>query len=71
MITTSWLPDLIECSDFSKYKEYEDMIYEIFINDFVNQSNTFLGKRLEVTKKPLLNNKIDGFNHLVFGHERK
>ena len=71
MITTSWLPDLIECSDFSKYKEHEDMIYEIFINDFINQSNTFLGKRLEATKKPLLNNKIDGFNNLVFGHERK
>ena len=43
----------------------------IFINDFVNQNNTFLGKRLEVTKKPLLNNKIDGFNHLIFGHEGK
>ena len=30
MITTSWFPDLIECSDFSKYKEYEDMIYDIY-----------------------------------------
>ena len=42
------------------------MIYEIFINDFVNQKNIFLGKRLEVTKKPLLNNKIDGFNNRTF-----
>jgi len=70
-INNSWLPKLIECEYFSKYREYEDMIYGIFINDFVNQKNVFLGKRLEVTKKPLLNNKIDGFNHLVFGHERK
>lgn len=66
-----WLPELIECNDFSKYKEYEDMIYQIFINDFVNHKNTFLNKRLEVTKKPLINNKIDGFNHLILGHERK
>lgn len=66
-----WLPDLIECEDFSKYKEYEDMIYQIFLDDFVNQKNTFLNKRLEVTKKPLLSNKIDGFNHLILGHERK
>ena len=50
MSNNSWLPDLVECTDFSKYKEYEDMIYEIFINDFVKQKNTFLGKRLEVTK---------------------
>ena len=50
-IKKSWLPELIKCEDFSKYREYEDMIYEIFINDFVNQKNIFLGKRLEVTKK--------------------
>ena len=67
----NWLPELIECDDFSKYKEYEDLIYQVFIKEFVNQKNTFLNKRLEVTKKPLLNNKIDGFNHLIFGHERK
>ena len=70
-MNTKWLPELIECTDFSKYKEYENQIYEHFINNFINQKNEFLGKRLEVTKKPLIDNKIDGFNHLILGHERK
>lgn len=71
MTQTSWLPELIECDDFDKYIEYEDKIYEIFYNDFIITKNTFLGKRLEVTKQPLMNNKIDGFFHYICGYERK
>lgn len=55
MKNQSWLPALVECTDFSKYKEYEDLIYRYFLEDFVDKENTFLGKRLEVTKHPLIN----------------
>lgn len=62
---------LIECQDYNKYLEYENHIYQIFIDEYVNSSNTFLGKRLGVRKDPKLNNRYNGFVHYICGHDMK
>lgn len=63
--------ELIECEDYNKYLEYEERIYQIFLEDYVKTKNNFLGKRLGVRKDPKLNNKYNGFVHYICGHDMK
>ena len=36
-----WLPDIIKFSDLSKWKIYEDELYELFVNTFIKNHPTF------------------------------
>lgn len=65
----NWLPPLIECSDLSKYKDYESQIYDIFYEDYIKTENFFLDKKVIIRRNPKKENKLNGFWHYICGHE--
>lgn len=62
----SWLPKLIE---FDENKEpldkYIDGIYQIFVEEFINQGIYFKGERLGMKRLPKRDNKEATFYHIV------
>lgn len=47
-----WLPELEYCDDLSQWAEYEEMIYDIFINDFITDVPQFRGKDIKIREYP-------------------
>ena len=61
-----WLPDLILFEDFNgNWISYENAIYNIFKNDFINSQPFFQGQRVGVIKNPLYDGKESTFWHLI------
>ena len=65
-----WLPDIIECSNLSEWKMYEDKLYELFVETFINNHPTFNNKPVHVKKYPLDGNKEHAFTHLKDVNDR-
>lgn len=62
----SWLPDEIPLSDFGgQWPEYEQHIYEIFLEHFVNNSFIYDGTRISCKKHPEINGKSGTFWHII------
>lgn len=64
-----WLPDIVECTDFSKWNEYLDSIYEIFKKDFVDNRPIFEGKGVNFRKAPMDGKYEHTFIHLTHKDE--
>ena len=60
-----WLPDLIPCEDLNHFPEYEELIYRIFLDDFVNSHPVFNGLSVNVRFHPRVDNKEQAFFHLT------
>lgn len=60
-----WLPDLISCMDLNLFPEYEEQIYQIFLDDFVRSSPIFDGLNVRIRRHPLVDNKEQAFFHLT------
>ena len=64
-----WLPDIVECTDFNKWNEYLDSIYEIFKKDFVDNRPIFEGKGVNFRKAPMDGKYEHTFIHLTHKDE--
>lgn len=64
-----WLPDIIECTNFAKWNEYLDMIYEIFKKDFIDSKPLFEGKYVNFRKAPMDGKYEHTFIHLTHKDE--
>lgn len=64
-----WLPDIVECTDFNKWNEYLDNIYEIFKKDFISSRPVFEGKRVNFRKAPMEGKYEHTFIHLTHKDE--
>lgn len=59
------LPDLIECDDFSKYNEYRDRIYQVFLDTFINSSVVYDNCLVTVNRSPDNDGYPKGFDHIT------
>ena len=64
-----WLPDIVECTDFGKWNEYLDSIYEIFKKDFIDNRPIFDGKGVNFRKAPMDGKYEHTFIHLTHKDE--
>lgn len=54
----------------SSYKKYENDLYNIFIDDFVNHEVIFLGKKVYIDLNKMYNGKSDTFFHVICGDKK-
>jgi hypothetical protein len=67
-----WVPELVPCKDYGRWKEYEDLIYSIFSDDFISSKPMFKGKKVNIRKHPTVDGREDAFWHLTccdYGHD--
>ena len=64
-----WLPEIIECKDFSKWNEYLDELYKIFQKDFIEDRIMFEGKCVNYRKAPMDGKYEHTFIHLTHKDE--
>lgn len=65
MIGCEWIPDLELCCDLSHFKEYENHIYQIFRNDFIDSYPLFDAKRVKIRHEPIVFGKEEAFYHVT------
>ncbi len=64
-----WLPEIIECKDFSKWNEYLEELYKIFKKDFIENRVIFEGKNVYYRKAPMDGKYEHAFIHLTHKDE--
>lgn len=62
---SEWLPELEQCADISKYVEYEERLYSIFKQDFIDSKPTYDGKIVNHKFFPSENGKAEAFYHII------
>ena len=65
MTTCKWLPPLEICSDLANWKLYEDQIYEMFLNDFVNSQTFYIDDPVKIKKYPVIDGREEAFWHVT------
>ncbi len=61
-----WLPNLVFFEKYNcDWKQYIEVIYKIFRQDFVESYNYFDGKRVSIKRKPFEQEKEATFWHLI------
>lgn len=64
--SVSWLPKLIEYNpQIDNIDKYIEDIYQIYIEEFINQGIFFKGEKLALKKMPIRNGKEATFYHIV------
>lgn len=58
-----WLPELIEYPDWNKYKEYEDKLYCIFREMYLDSNIYYQRKPIKYRYVPKINDKEESFYH--------
>ena len=64
-----WLPEIKVCSDFSKWNDYLDEIYEIFKNDFIISKPIFEKKVVNFRRAPMDGKYEHTFTHFTHKDE--
>jgi hypothetical protein len=60
-----WLPDTIEFNDYQDWNSYEEVLYQIFINDFVQSHPLLNDKPVKIRKHPMILGKEQTFFHIT------
>ncbi len=67
----SWIPEIIELKDFNgDWNLYENYLYNIFSDHFLNSNPVFMGKPVLPRKHPIYNGKYESYFHITCGHYR-
>lgn len=70
MNTPSWLPDVMDLSDFGgNWDDYVESIYAAFYDDFHKSNIVFDGVNLSAKKHPEINGKSATFWHIITSGE--
>ena len=64
-----WLPNIVECKDFSKWNEYLDSLYIIFKKDFIEDRIIFDEKYVNYRREPMDGKYEHAFIHLTHKNE--
>lgn len=65
MINPEWLPSLVINEGYNDWKEYFNVVYQKFEQDFVNNKPIYNGRRLGLKKHPEHDGKSATFWHMV------
>lgn len=66
MLGCDWLPDLLEYDDmYPNLIVYDNAVYNIFKNDFIDNHPMFLGAKVAIRKDPLVNGKEQTYYHIT------
>lgn len=60
-----WLPELIPCENLSEFALYEQQIYQLFRQDFIETHPLFENKRVQIRKLPYVNGYEQAFYHVT------
>ncbi len=60
-----WLPDLVIANNLADWQPYQEMLYGIFREDFVDSRPVYKGKPVQIRKYPLDDGKEKAFWHLT------
>ena len=61
-----WIPEIIPLESYDgNWQKYEDAIYCIFKNDFITSTPQFNGKKVQIKKYPIENEKENAFFHVT------
>jgi hypothetical protein len=67
-----WLPCIEEFNDYGgNWKNYEDILYSIFKNDFIDSRPTFEGKHVKIRSHPMEGGKEQTFVHITTSKDDK
>lgn len=59
------LPELIVCENWSKFDEYDELLYQIFKHDFIDSKPLYEDKEVIIRKHPLVNDKEQTYFHIT------
>lgn len=66
MVNCPWLPNLEYYHPESEtWIDYENFLYDIFVEDFIDNPPTFNGKVVKIRMYPYVNNKEECFYHII------
>lgn len=66
MCDTSWLPGLVCLEDYGgNWPAYEDAIYHIFCQDFIESQSWLLDRHVRINKTPTHNGRAYTFWHII------
>lgn len=60
-----WLPNIIDFPDLNKWKEYENDLYKLFVENFIQSHPIFNNKPVHIKRFPLDGNREHAFTHLT------
>lgn len=60
-----WLPDLILFNEFNDWNEYENYLYEIYLDDFKRNTAYIFNKPIRVRINPTISDKDQTFFHIT------
>lgn len=61
-----WLPDLVLFSDYhGNWEEYVEVLYQYFCTDFVRSRPNYQGKKVVLSRQPLILGKDATFWHII------
>ena len=60
-----WLPNLILFNDFKDWFEYENYLYEIYLDDFKRNTAYIFNKPIRIRVNPTINEKDQTFFHIT------
>lgn len=60
-----WIPELIPCSNLAEWENYENSLYKIFIEDWVDSQPHFQQKPVYIRRDPKYEGREEGFWHLT------
>ena len=66
---SNWLPELITFN--GNWSEYEDKLYAIFSQHFLNSNPYFMGKKVIPRRNPMYNGKYESYFHITCGHTKE
>ena len=59
------LPVLIECPNWANFPEYDEFLYQLFKQDFIDSQPLYEKKKVVIRKHPLVNGKEQTFFHVT------
>ncbi len=65
MRSSCWLPELLYYNNFNSWSEYQDVLYEIFREDFIKSCPIFENKKVNIRKEPIEFGKEEAFFHIT------
>lgn len=60
-----WLPKQEYYEGYASWNDYQDTLYDIFKNDFIDQHPFFEGKQVNIRKHPIEFGKEEAFFHVT------
>ena len=68
MIICPYLPEEIICDDITKWDIYEEKLFQVFRNEFIENSVLYKDKQVKIRFNPITLGRPEGFYHVTTKH---